>query len=195
MYHIKPDKRSQNSAGEIVAGMLQCLKTLPLNAVTITDLHRITGVSRATFYRLFDTPEDVLQYHYDNLLAQAAQAADPKQTYTTQQLVEAILTLSMDHHEFLKLLVDNGRFDLLFRYTDHVFRIPVIAEQLCPPDCGAVEREYIFNQFSMAIVATIITWARNGRRETAAEVAQYLKRYIRTACAALDAEEKNTLAL
>ena len=67
MYHIKSDKRSQASAVQIVRGLQECLKNTPLKAVTVSDIHRITGISRATFYRLFDTPEDVLVYQLDQM--------------------------------------------------------------------------------------------------------------------------------
>lgn len=65
MYHIKSDRRSQATAAEIVRGMQECLKTTPLKSITVMDIHRVTGISRATFYRLFDTPEDVLIYQLD----------------------------------------------------------------------------------------------------------------------------------
>ena len=195
MYHIKPDKRSQTSADEIAAGLLHCLQTIPLNAVTFSDLHRATGVSRATIYRLFDTPEDVLHYQFDRMLAQAVPTAGPEQQFNARNLVEPILQLGMEHHDFLKILVDNGRFDLLYRYAASVFRLPVVAEQLFPTDIDPVQQEYLLNQLSMSVVAALITWARNGRRETAAEVALYLKRYICTVSAAIDAEENRTFPL
>lgn len=52
----KNDKRSTASARELVRGLMECLKEKPMNAITVSDIHRATGVSRATFYRLFDTP-------------------------------------------------------------------------------------------------------------------------------------------
>ena len=53
MYHIKSDQRSQSSAAVIVRGLQECLKNTPLKSITVTDIHRVTGISRATFYRLF----------------------------------------------------------------------------------------------------------------------------------------------
>lgn len=76
MYHIKTDKRSQTSASQIVQGLQECLKTTPLKAVTVSDIHRVTGISRATFYRLFDTPEDVLIYQLDQITESAVDSYD-----------------------------------------------------------------------------------------------------------------------
>lgn len=179
MYHIKPDKRSRTSAEAIVNGMQECLKTAPLNSITVSDIHRVTGISRATFYRLFDTPEDVLRYHFDQMIAASVENASPDRQYTSRELLERTITLGMEHHAFLKALVDNGRLDLLFRYTEKSFRMPEVEDSLFSSGTDPMEREYILNQLSMSMVATLITWAKNGRQETAAQVVQYLKKYVR----------------
>ena len=189
MYHIKPDKRAQASAECIAAGLVHCLQTTPLHAVTVSDLHRASGVSRATFYRLFDTVEDVLQYRLDQMIRQAAGAAGQQQHDTTRQLVEAMVQTGMEHHDFLKLLVDNGRLDLLYRYASQMFAVPALTRSLCPPDTTPLEQQYLVNQLAMSIVATLITWERNGRKETAAQITQYLRKYIQSVALAIQSAE------
>lgn len=189
MYHIKSDKRSQSSAAEIVRGMRECLRTTPLTSITVSDIHRVTGISRATFYRLFDTPEDVLRYQYDQLLEVVSARLSQKE-YTPGTLFEATIALGMENHEFLKAMVDNGRFDLLYQYTEKSFRMLDSSGSLFCEDMGPVQREYTISHLSMAMVATLITWARNGRRETAAEVVQYLKGYVKIVSELVGESEK-----
>ena len=185
MYHIKPDKRSQASAEQIVQGMRRCLGNQPLKAITVSDLHRATGISRATFYRLFDTPEDVLRYHYDQLLSRDY---DRTKEYTPRELFENAIAMGMENHEFLKAMVDNGRFDLLFQYTEKSFRMMDASGALFPEAMDPVQRECTISHLAMAMVATLITWARNGRRESAAEVVQYLKEYVKIVSALIGEE-------
>ena len=85
----------------------------------------------------------------------------------------------MQHHELLKSLVDNGRFDLLYHYTEQTFHAPTFASFSISEDASSVQREYILNQFSMSMVAALITWERNGQQETAADVASYLMNFFR----------------
>ena len=178
MYHIKSDQRSQLSAAVIVGGLQECLKHTPLKSITVTDIHRITGISRATFYRLFDTPEDVLIYQLDQMTAGVAQAYDNRTNLTTEQLMEQTITLGLQNHAFLKALVDNGRHDLLFQYTEKSFRQLLDSMQLVlPGEMDSTEREYIIAHLSMGMVASQITWANNGHRETAKDLLRYLKRY------------------
>jgi hypothetical protein len=48
-----------------------------------------------------------------------------------------------------------------------------------PQDMDSSEREYIIAHLSMGMVASQITWARNGQRETAKDLLRYLRRYTR----------------
>lgn len=183
MYHIKEDRRSQASAESIAGGLQECLKTMPLKSITVSDIHRASGVSRATFYRLFDTPDDVLHYQFDRMAQEAGEMVDP-----LKQL-ERTISQGMEYHEFIKALVDNRRFDLLYEYTEKSFRRLDMQHALFSDSMSKVEREYVLTNLSMAMVATLITWTRNGRRETAADVVEYLRRYVRFLNGLVEAEK------
>jgi len=180
MYHIKEDKRAQASAQRLVQGLLDCLKTIPLKEVSVADLHRATGLSRATFYRLFDTIEDVLQYHFDCLLADFARRSIRELPNGPMAMLEETVVLSMENHAFLKILVDNGRFDLVHRCVEQSFRLPGVEERLQLNRWPPVEQDYILAQFSMSIAAVLVAWERNGRRQSAAQVVEYLRHYVQT---------------
>lgn len=175
MYHIKPDKRSQNTAREIVTGMQECLKTMPMQSVKVSDIHRATGISRTTFYRLFDTPEDILIYQMDQMMEEAGENLPSD----LSELLEKTISQNMEYHGLLKTIVDNNRFDLLFQYTEKVFR--KIEEQygIFPDNMDPAEREYIIVQLSMSMVGSMISWNRSGQMENASQQAQYVKNYAR----------------
>lgn len=179
MYHIKNDKRSQASAQEIVRGFIACLRTTALSAITVTDVHRATGISRATFYRLFDTPEDVLRYLFDQMLAESLPKTPILPDESPLAHMEQTVALALKHHEILKALVDNGRFDLLYLYTEKLFRIQEYSTVLFPSEVTQTELYYICAQLSMSIVATIIAWTQNGYKESPSDIVEILKKHIR----------------
>jgi len=178
MYHIKSDRRSRTSAEGIVRGLQECLKTIPLKSVTVSDIHRVTGISRATFYRLFDTPEDVLIYQLDHMTENSANLYDHRQEMSSAQLLEQTMEQGLQNHEFLKALVVNGRHDLLFSYTEKNFRKLDHFKGIFPEDMTREERDYVIAQLSMNMVAGLITWARNGQRETVKDIMRYQRRYL-----------------
>lgn len=190
MYHVKSDRRSQASAAEVVRGLQECLKTTPLKAVTVSNIHRVTGISRATFYRLFDTPEDVLIYQLDQMMETATATTKNGVELSPRALLETSISLSLQNHAFLKALVENGRQDLLFRYTEQSFHQLDGIRNIFPEEMEAEEREYVIAYLSMVMVASQIVWARNGQRENAGDMLRYLKRYTQVLTALLeDAEE------
>ena len=62
MYHIKNDRRCRRSADLIGSALKVLLAGKSLNDITVTDLQKVSGVGRSTFYRLFDNIDDVLLY-------------------------------------------------------------------------------------------------------------------------------------
>lgn len=185
MYHIKSDRRSQSSAEEIVRGMQECLKTTPLKSITVSDIHRITGISRATFYRLFDTPEDVLIYQLEKMTEKALSSAAYSDTTSSRQIMEETIALGLQNHVFLKALVENGRLDLLFHYTEQSFRRLDSVRKIFPEELTETEKSYVIAHLSMGMVANRITWARNGQKETPQDLLRYLKRYTQVITALL----------
>ena len=61
MYHIPDDKRAKVSAWRIYQSVRHVLVNKKLCDVTITDVNKQSGISRTTFYRLFDNITDVLE--------------------------------------------------------------------------------------------------------------------------------------
>lgn len=178
MYHIKSDQRSQASAAEFVRGLQECLKTTPLKSITVSDLHRVTGISRATFYRLFDTPEDVLLYQLDQTTEETGDIYLNQSELSSARLLEKTMELGLRNHDFLRALVINGRHDLLFSYTEKNFRKLDAQKRIFPEDMTMEERNYVIAHMSMSMVASLITWARNGQRETVQDIMRYQKRYL-----------------
>jgi len=174
MYHIKSDRRSRASAAAIVKGLQNCLNTMPMHAITVSDIHRSSGVSRATFYRLFDTPEDVLHYQFDEMARQIGEQTRP-QTHMEQMIAQG-----MQYHELIQALVDNRRLDLLFEYTEKSFQNLDDRHILFPESMDKVQREYMLTHLSLSIVGILITWLRNGRKDTPAQLAGYSRSCIKT---------------
>lgn len=65
MYHIKQDKRSEQTSQLIVTALAQCMNEKDFDAISIVELVAKANVARATFYRHFDEIDDVLRLECD----------------------------------------------------------------------------------------------------------------------------------
>ena len=178
MYHIKNDKRSRASAEEITKGLYRCLKNEPLSSVTVSDLHRETGISRATIYRLFDTPEDVLIYQIDCMMEWIFQYHEEHKDESPAKVFEGVMIRGLENHQLIGALVKNGRFDLLHEYTERSFRIFDDYLSQFMTEMDPIEADYVLSNLAMNMVSNLITWVRRGRVETAEQLVQYTKRYL-----------------
>ena len=99
MYHIKTDKRAEKSVELICTGLLACLEQKEFSQISISDIQRASTVSRSTFYRNFDSLDDVLALlcdrGFDEILRSGSDAlnlAAFHYWYAHGRLLEAILS-------------------------------------------------------------------------------------------------------
>lgn len=189
MFHIKPDKRSRTSAELIVGGLYACLAVKPFSGISISDLQRASSVGRATFYRLFDTVTDVLEYECDKvfrnmLQAYRAQTSDGEAGSAYERLFSCFFEYWMGHVSLLDALSDSGRVDIMHAvYRAHTGEI----RDILVPDMTLTEREldYFVSVATAVIFGVFDTWVKGGRKESREELLYNLKRSVAIAAASL----------
>lgn len=176
MFHIKDDPRSQKTAQTLGQAMFQILRTKALSEISVSDLYRETGVARSTFYRLFDTPEDVLYYLCAQFVETASQEFEGRIFSDIRELSIASINLSIEHYELLEILIRNHRQDLLSELFAANFRnintrIPVL-DGLDPVTC-----EYAQALLYSAMTSLQTTWFLRGRKESPEQLYACLQEY------------------
>lgn len=70
MYHISQDKRSFESSGMIYDALTELMKEKEYSKIKVNELCERAKVGRVTFYRHYDTIDDVLRKKFDDMLLQ-----------------------------------------------------------------------------------------------------------------------------
>lgn len=176
MFHIKDDPRSRKTAAAFGDAMLRCLRDKPISEVTVSDLHRETGMARSTFYRLFDTPEDVLHYLCSQYVEETAACFEDRDFADVRELSIASIRISLQNHRLLDVLARNHRLELLnalylanFRHMR--CRIPVAR------GLDEVSDPYIQALLSMTMSTLQSTWVQQGGAETPEQLFDHLQAY------------------
>lgn len=166
MIHVGTDKRQLRSAELLVEGLVKCMEFKEFGEISISDLHEASGVSRATFYRLFDNIQDVLSYKCKMIAAEL-----PEQLKEGGQ-EEGFLLFSlgywMKQHKFLEAVYTSGRGDILqealLEYSSF------LKEYLPIESITRVQIDY-FLSASMGFLSNILlTWVKRGKKETAGDL-------------------------
>jgi AcrR family transcriptional regulator len=162
MYHISNDKRSKQSVQLIIEALLQSLNRLELNEITIKDLCENARVGRVTFYRHFDTIDDVLRKHCDDRFDLLKQYLKDfyKQSHT-EPFLKPFLQYWYQDSQILEILIRNNKQDMI---REALMRMIQTMKR-------GSEKSDLLNDYHIAVqsavaIAVLSKWIENSKNVT-----------------------------
>lgn len=118
---MKHDLRVAVTKRMIKEGLLQLLEEKTLEKIRINELCEKAGVNRATFYRHYNTPQDVLREIGLDFVKQIPKFDRPPQTLQEARFhLEAACTFVYEHSDVAKLILRNSTDeDMMFNMDQH----------------------------------------------------------------------------
>lgn len=170
MFHIKADKRSQSSAELIAEGLFDCLEHKSFEDVTISDIQRISGVGRATFYRLFDRTEDVLSYKCDCIFQWLVCEGRLMQGKDRREMLVVFFEEWTHHIQLLNAIVQSGHIEILYQvfrtHADDIGRL-----MLPDVEIPSEELDYLIGMLTASLTGAMGVWLKHRQNRTAEELA------------------------
>ena len=154
MYHIPDDERAKRSAEKIYQSLRHILFKKKLDEISITDIQKECGISRSTFYRLFDTTLDVLAMKLTFFIDEYYQIYAK-----SQNELLAFYTYWDKHSTLIYLLSTQAEFiikDVLKQKLKH----------------NSVYDEYYIEVQAATLSALLCKWVERGKKETPQEMSQ-----------------------
>lgn len=178
MYHVKDDKRALVSAQMIYEGLMECLRTKKIEEITVKELVNASGVGRATFYRNFDSPIDVLHMKCDKCFEEVLSgylAQYNKEQSGRSSLLDYFFSYWMERSDLLEALAAANRMDII---TQCHFNHSDIITSFFKPDMDMDSEDYIYFMSLRTGIATAMlsAWVRTGKTKTAQELSELLIR-------------------
>lgn len=175
MYHIKQDMRSTGSAKRLCEGLADLLRGKSYGEISISGVCSSCGVARTTFYRLFDTLDDVLLYQFDTLFAESIEQYQKQENRDDGSYARIILRIALVDPALITALVSSGRTDL-FDFSARLKEERLIQDMRISLD--GINRRYCTAMLNAILLSAVKTWIETGCRETADELYQILKTNI-----------------
>ena len=157
--------REETAAAYITEALLLLMERKPFAEISITELCAKAGVTRVSFYRNFESKEDILAKHVRRITEDWL--AESGISYAENELADYFLTLlaHMDEHrELCEALHRAGLIHLVQAEFNRVFQV-VHADEYDPYK-SAFHAGGVFNVY--------LTWLEGGCRETPAELSARL---------------------
>lgn len=144
----------------ITTALIQMLEEQSFEDISITELVKKAGVGRVSFYRNFDSKEDVLRKHLQTLLEEWAKQYEGVKDYN---LVQAIFEHYYKNRDLCILLYERG--------------LSHISLESVKEACGAKPEQPNVIAYTAAFIAYglygwIEEWFKRGMQETPEEMAK-----------------------
>ena len=174
MYHIINDKRAHKSTMLICEGLSEVLQRKSYADISITDVCAPKGVARTTFYRLFDTLDDVLLYQFDTLFEESFKqyiaSPAPEKSYA-----KILLKIAMSNKPLLIAMIHSGRNDL-FDFSTRSKENTLLAS--INLNINEQDKLYCRTLINYIAYAVLSTWVKQGCKESSDELYKILKTEI-----------------
>lgn len=168
-------KKHPKSKFWLTEALFFLLKTTPFSKITINDIAKKAGVSRLTFYRNFDTKEDILEERFKNLFNEFFDEIKQNKITSARNVILLIFEYWYKNQEYLKILIDNklekyiyGNFNT---YITNIFNELNIAEYYKPEHIAFISGGLFFS---------MVDWINNGCKETPEEITNSLMKILKS---------------
>ena len=170
MYKICHTEASSRRQRELEAGLLEAMKNLPYEKITLTDLCRQLRIPRKSFYRYFPTREDCLLVLIDHTLSDCNDIA--LMGWTGSGNLDARVQLRFfrfwrQQTAFLDAIRDNGLQPLLLERTT------VIVDRMNENSReGSFAREQVEYFVAHGLMSVMLRWHHFGFQSSPEEMAE-----------------------
>lgn len=147
----------------ITDALLKLLHSKPIEDISISELCDLAGIGRASFYRNFESKEDILREYIQQIFKEWTDESDKKENKPLSDLLYLLFAHFEKHRDFYGLLNERN---LVFLLKD------VIIGLCGPKPEHAKEEAYARAYAAYTLYGWIEVWFQRGMRETAEEISE-----------------------
>lgn len=143
----------------IEAALVALLDEEPYGRITVKTICERAGVSRQTFYQMFDSKDEVVEYHFAVLFAEFRRRSGGFGDMSLRELACSFFTFFGEWSWFVVVLVDNGMYRLLEREFERY--LPLI-RQFRELNESEAHPDYSASFVAGALCQVLVHWIERG---------------------------------
>lgn len=153
---------------QLTLSLLELLKEKPLQEISIKELTERAQVGRVSFYRSYESKEDILKQESDRLVREWAREFENGPDSSPENLFPSLFDFYRKHKDFYIILYKAGLSEVLLETIHQTIQIT--------PDMPNLEA-YMKSFWAYGIFGWLVEWIRRGMPETGEELRQLLKQF------------------
>ena len=168
-----PSMKGEKTKYRLAAAMKECMKTTPVDAITVRQITERCGVTRQTFYRNFLDKYDLINWYFDKLLARSF-----------EHMGRGTTVLDSLEKKFTYIQEEKTFFAAAFRYDrqnslrEHDFKlILAFYENLIREKSGrpaTPEIHFLLEMYCNSSIYMTVKWLLGGMKFPPAQLAKQL---------------------
>ncbi len=154
----------------MIDSLLQLMKTIPYDEITITQITNKAGVSRMTYYRNYLSKDEILASYNEYLTEEFASITRTIKEMNNSSYFKALFDFSSKCKDYLYTLNKTQKLYIILEAINK--NVDVITKD------NDEENIYYYKFFAGAIFNTLISWIISGTKESSEEMAEKLVDFI-----------------
>ena len=150
----------------ITDALLKLLKDKPVGDISISELCDLAGIGRASFYRNFESKEDILRSYINKIFKEWTDESYQKENLPLNELLGLMFAHFEKHRDFYTLLNERN---LVFLLKDAIIEL-----RGPKPEHSRLEA-YAKAYIAYTLYGWIEVWFQRGMKESAEEIAGMFK--------------------
>lgn len=153
----------------LMDGLIKLMETYDFSIITVTQICQEAGLSRRTFYRLYNTREDILDGYMSMLAGEFIHMVTKASPRHYTEVAALYFEFWKQHETFLNLLKKNKMLDIIYRISGDI--APVVF-QIVKPDMELedMERSYSLSYSLGGLNGMLIRWVEDGMKLTSGQI-------------------------
>ncbi|CQR24298.1 transcriptional regulator [Streptococcus varani] len=166
------DHRKENTRQAILKAMVSCLEKENFNDITTTKLAQAAGISRSSFYTHYKDKYEMID-SYQKEFFRALENIFTQQENSRAKALLKMFVLLEDEELLSALLSPNGTQEIQ-SFIIRKIKLFIENDLLLTQDLSPIQAEYHSIYFSHAIFGICQSWIIKGKRESPAEMSDFL---------------------
>jgi AcrR family transcriptional regulator len=153
------NKTAQKSQDSIVKALIHLMKATPYSSISVSAICKEAGISRQTFYTLFESRENIILYELSRKHCFHPGDSCPEKKITLKEICDEYAAYITEKEEILTLLADNR---IIFLMHDSLYT-SFLSCSCCSRGKTESERQFIAEFFASSLsgIARVYTMQQN----------------------------------
>jgi AcrR family transcriptional regulator len=159
----------------ILEALLFLMDKKAFKNITVKELAEKAGVDRKTFYRHFESKEDVLRFYMDTIYQDYVDELKKHETLTSYIIGQSYFSVMRKHLSFFQKLEKNNLMIFLLSLFDAY--LPEIHKKFESDENNDISfSEYATSYFTGGFWNLSVRWIRSGAKQTPQEMAEIVEK-------------------